>query len=341
MSILGENSAESAAEVVAKRPEGARMDLLPPALADQDTPKPRSDAQEKTLFVINSGILPHSNHERDDIADLLKVVHNPKGVIDHVEEMASFHNDVDPSKLPPVTEAQWRAQQLKIDIHKDLRAALVQELRQSVAATKVEHMLQYVEDANDKLSVMKSLASTLNAIPQKVTMGELEDTGIVQMRALLDLIRFNQTKEYAANPQKQQSPMDKSLQGVGVDAINSYVTDQIGDKTVGDILPDVDEYIRLERARMLFWIDHLVGHKAQPAEPGKPEERIERAGVGALLDRLVGYKVKPAELGRVAVRERIGIVDSKKYDVSDQVWNRLMSIASSGMSTPGSGENEK
>ncbi len=45
-------------------PEGTRKDLLPPSKIDQDSEKPRSKAQEDTLSIINSGILPHSNSER-------------------------------------------------------------------------------------------------------------------------------------------------------------------------------------------------------------------------------------------------------------------------------------
>lgn len=281
------------------RPEGALNDLLPPVRIDQDIRKSRSEAQDKTLFMINSGILPHGNSERDDIAEILKLVKNPRGILDYTEGIANFHNHFSgDDRLPPLTHTQLLAQQLGFDVYKDWRDMHIKEHRNDVIMTKVDHMLNYVDDAQDKLTVMTNLRTLLEPTDNDISINNLENLDIVNMRALLDLVRFYEVQDYATSPKFQKSHMDETLLGQGIDGISDYIKEAIGDRSIGQIKLDIANYLKLEKGRLLFWIDHLVGHEAQPVEQD-----------------------------RLAVGPRVGLVDSTKYNLRDRIEGRLAGIA--------------
>lgn len=279
------------------RPEGTRSDLLPPSMIDQDTQKPRSDAQKKTLYILNSGILPHGNHERDEMAELLKLARDPEGVLSHTHRIAAYHIS---DEHTPFTHAQLLAQQLGFYVNEELRTTKTQEVRLGVVTKKADHMLNYVEDSQDTMSSMSSLQSALNDVEDDESpINSLDNLDPVKMRALVRLTRFYEVQDYATNPQFQKSRMDALLTGQGIDGIKKFIQENMDNRSIKVVKDDIVDYLKLERGRMLFWLDHLVGHKSEAAS-----------------------------LGRLAVRPRIGLVDSKKYDVKDRIWKTLERIAS-------------
>ncbi len=292
-----------------ERPEGTRIDLLPPSMMDQDTKEPRFKTQDKTLYILNSGILPHSNHERDEMAELLKLARNSKGILIHTDRIANYHISDEPV---PITHAQIMAQQLGFDVNKELRDAKTHEVRFGVVTKKADQMLGYVEDSQDKLSTMSSLQNILNeADDEELSSKLLDNLGAVDLRAILNLVRFYEVKDYATDPHAQESRMDAQLSVQGFEAIKDYIKANLGSRTVIEVKNDVAEYLKLERGRKIFWQDHLVGHKAQPAASGKP-----------------------------TVRERIGLVDSPKYDLNARIRDKLAAIASGGFPTELSDKEE-
>lgn len=244
-----------------------------PDIAVQDTivengeRTPDTKAKHMTIAVLDAGILPHSTKERNHAYKLLGPAYRisgGKGYVENVSRLKNPHVIID---RPP--QISQRAELGYADpIVEAERQRIAQEQRDKVMTKVADHMMDYVEDANETIDALYNLDLSIgDSYPGQAPLGVLlVDPRPEIRRAIATLARLHETKEYTKNESTQEGHIDTNLVKL-TDETEQRIADATRDLTIGETRKAITEALRLEIGRMEFWTDQLFGHSSHPSRP--------------------------------------------------------------------------
>jgi hypothetical protein len=276
-------------------------------VAQQESVEPTIEQQPSkaalhTLDVLNAGLLPHSTNERDHAWELLQPAYNIQGARLYIEKVAAMHSQEPMIDRPPeLTLAAQLGYKNPLVEHE--REGIIRAQKQGVMLTITDHMMDYVEDASAMIDALRQLERAISQVDETLPIGKfLVDPKPEIHLAFALLTRMHETLEYATQTKAQKTQMNQPLENdpsaENKDNIQQRIEEATHDLTIGEIRLEVAQALTLEKGRMTFWSDQLIGHPDVTANADK-----------------------------AAVRKREGAVEAHSF-LKDRVYDRMSRIAS-------------